>query len=99
MSRVDLGRPIIHERAVAASRRGRLDVDRLAGRLLVVGAVEEELADKMTWEAGALAEGQDIMPWSIEDRCASSAVRFFGQRVSRRYADHLRRYHDPGGAR
>jgi putative intracellular protease/amidase len=29
--------------------------------------VEEDLADKMTWEAGALPEGQHIMPWRVED--------------------------------
>ena len=29
--------------------------------------VEEDLADSMTWEAGALPAGQHIMPWRIED--------------------------------
>ena len=29
--------------------------------------VEEDLADKMTWEAGALPEGKHIMPWRVED--------------------------------
>jgi putative intracellular protease/amidase len=29
--------------------------------------VEEDLADQMTWEAGALPEGEHIMPWRIED--------------------------------
>ena len=29
--------------------------------------VEEDEADRMTWEAGALAEGEHIMPWRVED--------------------------------
>jgi putative intracellular protease/amidase len=45
-----------------------------SGRPLVQGKtvtgfpnVEEDLADEMTWQAGALPEGQHIMPWRIED--------------------------------
>lgn len=29
--------------------------------------VEEDAADRMTWEAGLLPEGRTIMPWRIED--------------------------------
>lgn len=38
--------------------------------------VEEDLADRMTWEAGALPEGERIMPWRIEDSLRDLGANF-----------------------
>ena len=35
--------------------------------------VEEDEADRLTWEAGGLPEGQSIMPWRVEDALRGSA--------------------------
>lgn len=38
--------------------------------------VEEDLADRMTWEAGALPDGRPIMPWRIEDSLRELGANF-----------------------
>jgi putative intracellular protease/amidase len=53
------------------------------GRPLVKGKtvtgfpnVEEDLADWLTWEAGALPEGRHVMPWRIEDELRKLGASF-----------------------
>jgi putative intracellular protease/amidase len=38
--------------------------------------VEEDLADQMTWAAGALPEGEHIMPWRVEDELRRLGANF-----------------------
>lgn len=48
--------------------------------------VEEDLADRMTWEAGALPEGQSIMPWRIEDSLKDLGANFIQAGAFRSFA-------------
>jgi putative intracellular protease/amidase len=48
--------------------------------------VEEDLADRMTWEAGALPQGQHIMPWRIEDSLRKLDANFIQAGAFRPFA-------------
>lgn len=48
--------------------------------------VEEDLADEMTWEAGALPRGQSIMPWRIEDALRGLGANFIQAGAFRSFA-------------
>jgi putative intracellular protease/amidase len=48
--------------------------------------VEEDLADQMTWEAGALPEGRSIMPWRIEDSLRELGANFIQAGAFRSFA-------------
>jgi len=48
--------------------------------------VEEDLADQMTWEAGALPEGRRIMPWRIEDSLKELGANFIQAGAFRSFA-------------
>jgi putative intracellular protease/amidase len=48
--------------------------------------VEEDLADKMTWEAGALPEGKHIMPWRIEDELNKLGANYIQAGAFRSFA-------------
>jgi putative intracellular protease/amidase len=48
--------------------------------------VEEDLADRMTWEAGALPEGRSIMPWRIEDSLRELGANFIQAGAFRSFA-------------
>jgi putative intracellular protease/amidase len=48
--------------------------------------VEEDLADKMTWEAGALPEGEHIMPWRVEDELRRLGANFIQAGAFRSFA-------------
>jgi putative intracellular protease/amidase len=48
--------------------------------------VEEDLADKLTWEAGALPEGEHIMPWRIEDSLRDLGANFIQAGAFRPFA-------------
>jgi putative intracellular protease/amidase len=48
--------------------------------------VEEDVADQMTWEAGALPEGQHIMPWRIEDALKNLGANYIQAGAFRSFA-------------
>jgi len=48
--------------------------------------VEEDRADSMTWEAGALPDGQHIMPWRIEDSLRALGANFIQAGAFRSFA-------------
>jgi putative intracellular protease/amidase len=48
--------------------------------------VEEDLADRMTWEAGALPEGEHIMPWRVEDSLRELGANFIQAGAFRSFA-------------
>ncbi len=48
--------------------------------------VEEDLADSMTWAAGALPEGQRIMPWRVEDELRALGANFLQAGAFRPFA-------------
>jgi putative intracellular protease/amidase len=48
--------------------------------------VEEDEADRMTWEAGALPEGQHIMPWRVEDELRRLGANFIQAGAFRAFA-------------
>lgn len=48
--------------------------------------VEEDLADKMTWEAGALPEGKHIMPWRVEDEVRKLGANYLQAGAFRSFA-------------
>jgi putative intracellular protease/amidase len=48
--------------------------------------VEEDLADKMTWEAGALPDGKHIMPWRIEDEVKKLGANYIQAGAFRSFA-------------
>lgn len=48
--------------------------------------VEEDLADQMTWEAGALPAGEHIMPWRIEDSLKELGANFIQAGAFRSFA-------------
>ena len=63
------------------------------GRPLVAGKtvtgfpnVEEDVADRMTWEAGALPEGTHIMPWRIEDEVRKLGANYIQAGAFRSFA-------------
>jgi putative intracellular protease/amidase len=63
------------------------------GRPLVKGKtvtgfpnVEEDLADQLTWEAGALPEGRHIMPWRVEDELRKLGANFIQAGAFRAFA-------------
>jgi putative intracellular protease/amidase len=48
--------------------------------------VEEDEADRMTWAAGALPEGQHIMPWRVEDVLRERGANFLQAGAFRPFA-------------
>jgi putative intracellular protease/amidase len=48
--------------------------------------VEEDEADRLTWEAGALPEGQSIMPWRVEDALRRLGANFIQAGAFRSFA-------------
>jgi putative intracellular protease/amidase len=48
--------------------------------------VEEDAADQMTWEAGALPEGTHIMPWRIEDEVRKLGANYIQAGAFRSFA-------------
>jgi putative intracellular protease/amidase len=48
--------------------------------------VEEDLADSMTWTAGALREGRHIMPWRIQDELEQLGANFLQAGAFRAFA-------------
>lgn len=48
--------------------------------------VEEDLADAMTWEQGALPHGQRIMPWRVEDSLRELGANFIQAGAFRSFA-------------
>ena len=48
--------------------------------------VEEDEADRLTWEAGALPEGQSIMPWRVEDALRGLGANFIQAGAFRSFA-------------
>lgn len=48
--------------------------------------VEEDLADTMTWEAGALPEGTHIMPWRVEDEVRKLGANYVQAGAFRSFA-------------
>jgi putative intracellular protease/amidase len=48
--------------------------------------VEEDAADRMTWEAGALPEGTHIMPWRIEDEVRRLGANYIQAGAFRSFA-------------
>ncbi|WP_028061920.1 type 1 glutamine amidotransferase domain-containing protein [Solirubrobacter soli] len=48
--------------------------------------VEEDEADRLTWEAGALPEGQRIMPWRVEDALKDLGANFIQAGAFRSFA-------------
>jgi putative intracellular protease/amidase len=48
--------------------------------------VEEDEADRLTWEAGALPEGQHIMPWRVEDALNELGANFIQAGAFRSFA-------------
>jgi putative intracellular protease/amidase len=48
--------------------------------------VEEDLADRMTWEAGALPQGEHIMPWRIEDELRKLGANYIQAGAFRSFA-------------
>jgi putative intracellular protease/amidase len=59
---------LCHGTAVLANARLSDGSALVAGKTITgFPNVEEDAADRMTWDAGALPEGTHIMPWRIED--------------------------------
>jgi putative intracellular protease/amidase len=48
--------------------------------------IEEDLADSMTWEAGALPAGRHIMPWRIEDALKQLGANYIQAGAFRSFA-------------
>jgi putative intracellular protease/amidase len=48
--------------------------------------VEEDLADQMTWQAGALPEGRHIMPWRVEDSLRELGANYIQAGAFRSFA-------------
>ena len=48
--------------------------------------VEEDAADRMTWEAGALPQGEHIMPWRVEDELRKLGANFIQAGAFRSFA-------------
>jgi putative intracellular protease/amidase len=48
--------------------------------------VEEDRADELTWQAGALPEGQRIMPWRVEDSLRALGANFIQAGAFRSFA-------------
>lgn len=48
--------------------------------------VEEDAADRMTWDAGALPEGQSVMPWRIEDTLKELGANYIQAGAFRSFA-------------
>ena len=48
--------------------------------------VEEDEADRLTWEAGGLPEGQSIMPWRVEDALRELGANFIQAGAFRSFA-------------
>ena len=48
--------------------------------------VEEDAADRMTWDAGALPEGEHIMPWRVEDELRELGANFIQAGAFRAFA-------------
>jgi putative intracellular protease/amidase len=48
--------------------------------------VEEDIADRLTWEAGALPEGQSIMPWRVEDELRRLGANYIQAGAFRSFA-------------
>ena len=48
--------------------------------------VEEDAADRMTWDAGALPEGEHIMPWRVEDELRRLGANFIQAGAFRSFA-------------
>jgi putative intracellular protease/amidase len=48
--------------------------------------VEEDAADRMTWEAGALPEGEHIMPWRVEDALRERGANYLRAGAFRSFA-------------
>jgi putative intracellular protease/amidase len=48
--------------------------------------VEEDEADRMTWEAGALPRGERIMPWRVEDELRKLGANFIQAGAFRSFA-------------
>jgi len=48
--------------------------------------VEEDEADRLTWEAGALPEGHSIMPWRVEDALRGLGANFIQAGAFRSFA-------------
>ena len=48
--------------------------------------VEEDEADQLTWEAGALPEGRRIMPWRVEDALKDLGANFIQAGAFRSFA-------------
>ncbi|MFB9982331.1 type 1 glutamine amidotransferase domain-containing protein [Mesorhizobium kowhaii] len=66
---------------------------RADGSLLVAGKtvtgfanVEEDFADKATWEIGALERGKHLMPWRIEDELKALGANYIYAGLWRRFA-------------
>ena len=95
-SRTARTKPTIREKITAALCHGTaiLAYARLSdGRPLVEGRtvtgfpnVEEDAADRMTWEAGALPAGRHIMPWRIEDEVRKLGANYIQAGAFRSFA-------------
>jgi putative intracellular protease/amidase len=48
--------------------------------------VEEDLADELTWQAGALPEGRHIMPWRVEDALRERGANYLQAGAFRSFA-------------
>jgi putative intracellular protease/amidase len=48
--------------------------------------VEEDEADRLTWEAGALPAGQSIMPWRVQDALSGLGANFIQAGAFRSFA-------------
>jgi putative intracellular protease/amidase len=48
--------------------------------------VEEDLADRMTWDAGAVPEGRSVMPWRVEDSLRELGANFIQAGAFRSFA-------------
>jgi putative intracellular protease/amidase len=48
--------------------------------------VEEDAADRMTWDAGVLPEGRSIMPWRVEDALRELGANFIQAGAFRPFA-------------
>ena len=68
---------LCHGTAILAFARGP-DGEPLVKGKTVTGFpnVEEDAADRMTWELGLLPEGEHIMPWRIEDALKAAGANY-----------------------
>jgi putative intracellular protease/amidase len=78
---------LCHGTAILAFAR-RSDGTPLVSGKTVTGFpnVEEDEADRMTWEAGALSHGEHIMPWRVEDELGKLGANFIQAGAFRSFA-------------